>query len=76
MKSKGLIEVRFFGDRLLLHTLVADGSLRPERRGGKVFFRLADIKTLAEQVLELESVLEEIRRRIDRTIGQEGNEEV
>ena len=69
--SRRTVQVRFFGDKDLLHNLMANGTLKAGQSGGKIFFRLTDIKALADRVSELESVLGEIQGRIGEIIGQE-----
>ncbi len=60
MNGKGFVKVRFLGDRSLLRALVTGGNLKPQRRGGRIFFQLAEIKTLVDRVAELETLLAEI----------------
>ena len=73
MNGKGFVEVRFWGDRSLLRVLLTGGHLKPGRRGARVFFQLADIKTLVDRVTELETVLAEMQDRITEVLDQEDN---
>lgn len=75
MSEKSVIEIRFFGARNLLHSLIANETLKPIRQGNRVIFSLGDVAILAARVSELENILREVGESISVAFGEsDGND--
>ncbi len=71
MNGKRIVEVRFFGDKTLLHGLIENQALKPIMQGRRVVFSLADVAILTERISELENTLREMAGNIKAALRED-----